>query len=202
MGLLNFIRRAWRRFHEWGVTDDETRLEYPCDAFQSLSTVYYRGVTIDAGPEAIFAWLCQMRVAPYSYDWLDNFGRRSPHELMPGLTGLEIGQVFMSGFHLVSFSLNSQVTIRSRDIPWWQFVFGDIVVSYVIKPIAAQRSRLLVKLRLAYPTSVVRPLMKLVLPPGDAFMMRKQLLTFKRLAERSPSTSASDRAREYKAGRP
>lgn len=64
-------------------------------------------------------------------------------------------------------------------------------MSYVIKPLADGHCRLLVKLRLAYPTSVLRPLMKLVLPPGDTLMKRKQLLTFKELAERRTTRASA-----------
>jgi len=44
---------------------------------ESPEAVYFRGVTIRTGAPAIFRWLCQVRVAPYPYDWIDNGGRRS-----------------------------------------------------------------------------------------------------------------------------
>ena len=102
----------------------------------------------------------------------------------------------MTGFELVDFEHNKQITIRSRDIPAWQFVFGDIILTYMIKPLDKDPSRtvnamakkkscrLLVKMRVDYPRNVpMRLLMRVLLPPGDTFMMHKQLRNFRRLSE-------------------
>ena len=57
----------------WGTTPDERAINFPCDLFmEQPDAAYYRGVTVRASPELIFRWLCQIRVAPYSYDWIDN----------------------------------------------------------------------------------------------------------------------------------
>ena len=62
----------------WGTGPEERQLSYPCDGFMPHpDDSLYRGVTIDASHQIVFRWLCQMRVAPYSYDWIDNLGRQS-----------------------------------------------------------------------------------------------------------------------------
>src|SRR5690242_14291682 len=59
----------------WGVTDDETTRRYPCDDLVPFpSRELWRGVTVAAPPSAVWPWLCQLRLAPYSYDWVDNLG--------------------------------------------------------------------------------------------------------------------------------
>ncbi|MDZ4279066.1 MAG: hypothetical protein U1B78_07995, partial [Dehalococcoidia bacterium] len=78
----------------WGTTPEERVFSFPCDRLLPDGEALYRGITIDAPPSLVFRWLCQMRVAPYSYDRLDNRGRRSPRELAPRLDELEVGQVF------------------------------------------------------------------------------------------------------------
>ena len=69
----------------WGTTEAETRARFPCDAYmKDPSLIVWRSVTIEAPVHDVWPWLVQLRLAPYSYDWLDNLGRRSPrvrHEL-------------------------------------------------------------------------------------------------------------------------
>jgi hypothetical protein len=63
----------------WGVSDDETLRSYPCDDFVASPVLQaWRGVHVKAPAEAVWPWVAQVRLAPYSYDWIDNLGRRSP----------------------------------------------------------------------------------------------------------------------------
>jgi hypothetical protein len=142
-------------------------------------------VTIQASPAIVFRWLCQMRAAPYSYDWIDNGGRQSPRELAPGLENLEVGQNVMRIFDLVDFERDRYLTIRVKPGTRAARSFGDIAVSYVI--VAGQNDccRLLVKLIAKFPSGIKGRLMHAVLPWGDLVMMRRQLLNFKQLAERN-----------------
>ncbi|EMD30229.1 hypothetical protein [Amycolatopsis azurea] len=65
----------------WGVRDDEVAHPYLCDDFVTSPTLRaWRGVSIEAPVEAVWPWVTQVRLAPYSYDWIDNLGRRSPRE--------------------------------------------------------------------------------------------------------------------------
>ena len=72
--------------HVWGSTSDERESRFPCDALAGMDAfVCWRAVDVYAPPAVLFRWLCQLREAPYSYDWIDNGGRRSPGVLTPGL---------------------------------------------------------------------------------------------------------------------
>jgi hypothetical protein len=127
-------------------------------------------MTVDAPVPIVFRWLCQMRVAPYSYDWIDNLGRRSPRRLTPGLEALEVGQRFMI-FTLMSFEPDHQITLLT-DHP----VFGEVALTCRVEP-DPRGTRLAVK-----PGSGIRPhplgwFMRRVLPAGDPVMMHKQLHT-------------------------
>jgi hypothetical protein len=188
--------------HTWGTTPAERRLAFPCDRFVSNpDDSLFRGVTIGAPPQVVFRWLCQMRVAPYSYDWIDNLGRRSPRQLTRGIENLVVGQDVMTIFDLVDFEIGRQVTIRIKPKTIASRVFGDAVASYLIIPSGEQTCRLLVKLVGRYPRGVLGMLMRNFLPLGDLVMMRRQLLNFKHLAERSKDErqiSLSNRQSTYK----
>jgi hypothetical protein len=170
--------------YHWGATPQELLLRFPCDGFvQGPHTAYYRGISINASAETLFPWLCQMRVAPYSCDWIDNFGRKSPQKLIPGLDKLAIGQSLMSIFDLIAFERNRHITLRLKPRKIGSRVWGDCLISYLIVPQTRRTCRLLVKLTVQYAPGLRHWLMRTCLAWGDLIMMRRQLLNFKALAE-------------------
>lgn len=152
----------------WGATASECRAVLPCDTLLPRGTRADRAVSIEAPPAIVFAWLCQLRAAPYSYDLLDNFGRRSPRQRDPALTRLAVGQRFMTLFRLRSFVDGEQLTLRAK----------GVAVTYALRPVGAG-TRLHVRVVFGGPRTIGR-----ILAAGDLVMMRKQLLTLRVLAER------------------
>jgi len=172
----------------WGATAAEMTRAYPCDGMMRVPDQrWFRAVDIAAPRPLVFAWLCQMRAAPYSYDWLDNLGRRSPQTRDPKWTELAVGQSFMTIFELASFERDRHATIVSKGgrQPKW---FAKLAISYLIEAREPGHSRLLVKIEIVYPRNPLGWLQSLLLPLGEWIMMRRQLLNFKRLAERDWQT--------------
>ena len=170
----------------WGTTAGERQLEFPCDeSLARIDAQLFRGITINTSPDVVFRWLCQLRVAPYSYDWIDNGGQQSPQQLIPGLDQIEIGQDVMTIFTLESFIPNEHLTIRLKPSRRATSIFGNIAVSYLIIRQAENVCRLLVKLVVEYPSTWKGRLLRSFLPWGDLVMMRRQLLNLKQLAEAS-----------------
>jgi hypothetical protein len=163
----------------WGATDDDLRRPLPCDRLlPDADVVVHRAVDVAAPPELVFRWLCQLRAAPYSYDLVDNAGRRSPRQLTPGLDRLVVGQPAMRIFRIASFERPDHLTLDSRSF------FGRVVVTYAVLPRDGD-CHLLMRIRwtplpLPLPTALTTRAMAV----GDLVMARRQLLNLKRLAER------------------
>jgi hypothetical protein len=169
--------------NEWGSTAAERAAGYDCDGLiEHPSGVVFRAVDVDAPTAVVFRWLCQLRVAPYSYDWIDNRGRRSPQQLTPGVDELEIGQRFATIFRLVAFEPGRSITLDSTTR-----VFGHVAITYAAVPSDAERSRLVAKLLFTRPVGLYGLALRCVLPAGDLVMMRRQLLNLRTLAERDAS---------------
>ncbi len=192
MGIVSTLgeplHRVREAVHAWGTEPSELARSYPCDdVLPEASVECWRAVDVDAPPAVVYRWLCQLRVAPYSYDWLDNFGRQSPPALIAGLAALEPGQRFMTVFRLVDFVPGVSITLRTDRARW---VFGDAAVTYVADP-AGNGTRLLVKLRIDPPHLPHGWVLRRLYEPGDLVMMRKQLTTLKSLAEQTVSSYAA-----------
>ncbi|MFZ1154732.1 MAG: hypothetical protein WAN93_07505 [Solirubrobacteraceae bacterium] len=146
-----------------------------CDCLLADASVrLHRAVSVNASASIVFRWLCQLKLAPYSYDLIDNLGRRSPRELTPGVEQLEVEQRFMSIFSLASFLPDEHITLRSR----------RTAVTYAV--LCNDRSTRLVARVLFDPPEgrLSKAVAGYALAVGDLVMMRKQLLTLKALAER------------------
>jgi hypothetical protein len=157
----------------WGVTPAEIARAYPCDdVVPDPSLEAWRGVTVRARPEHVWPWVAQIRVAPYSYDWIDNLGQRSPQYLC-GLAEPVVGEPFTTALRGRRFG-------RVVSVEPGEHLTGQIigaVMSYVLVPNSTD-TRLLLKIVTRLPRPVA-PLLSI----GDLVMARRQLLNFARLAE-------------------
>jgi len=168
----------------WGTTSEERDAAFPGDRPEDAGAdLLWRGVFVAAPAGVVFRWLCQLRAAPYSYDWIDNGGRRSPRTLTSGLDRLERGQRFMGIFLLEDFEPGAHLTLVTPRGSRGARLFGVVRVSYWARAQSADRTRLLAKLRVEPTRGLHGRAMRAFLPWGDLVMMRRQLLNLKALAE-------------------
>jgi len=168
--------------YTWGTAPDERSRRFPCDRLlPDHSAAYFRGITVGASPAVLFSWLCQLRVAAYSYDWVSHPARRSPRLLDSTLQEIAVGQTVMDVFELVEFEPDRHLTLRLRTPGF----YPPLAVSYVIVPLSAASCRLLVKLIVSFRRTWRDGVARAVAPWLDWVMMRRQLLNLKALAERT-----------------
>jgi hypothetical protein len=171
----------------WGATEEEVAQVQPCDFFlPSAQHSFFRAVDVDAAPAVVYRWLQQLRVAPYSYDWADNFLLPSPSKLTPRAERIAIGQRMMHVLSIVALEPGRSLTLgpRSRVAV---ALFGSLYGTYLVTPRPSGGSRLFVKVNATYPCSFYGRLIGGIMPWIDFWMMRKQLRRLKAHAERSTS---------------
>ncbi|MGW5240155.1 hypothetical protein ACWEOW_14595 [Monashia sp. NPDC004114] len=157
----------------WGVSPEETKLTFACDDFvRAPALTAWRGVSVDAPGAEVWTWVTQVRVAPYSYDWIDNGRRLSPREVL-GLPEPVVGESFTAS---AGRKLGRIVHVEQG-----RSLTGHILgayMTYLLAPQADSRTRLLLKVVME-----TNPVVAQALCVGDLVMARRQLLTIKRLAE-------------------
>jgi hypothetical protein len=175
------------RWGEFGASDLPSRLA------GHAGPVVSRAVTVRAEPAVVFRWLCQLRVAPYSYDLVDNFGRRSPRTLTPGLETLEVGQRFATIFTLVDWVPDELVALQIT-APAGIRLFGGLPLVYQTVPLpGGTEARTTLRGDIALPSagSAWAHARSVALAWGDLVMMRRQLLTLARLSEETARSTRS-----------
>ena len=163
----------------WGARPEEVAAHWPCaEHVPEPARRMVRAVSVSAGPATTFRWVCQLRAAPYSYDLVDNLGRRSPRTLTPGLDELAVGQRFLLMFRIAGFDDGQQITAVGGS-----GALGPTACTYRVLPDGpGRRSRLVARLDVAADTPVRRAA-AVGVGWGDLVMMRRQLRTLAALAE-------------------
>jgi len=178
--------RDWTRYGR--STAEERAAEYPCDGCRDrTASAYFRAIGVKASPALTYRWVCQLTRAPYSYDLIDNLGRRSPRELTPGADDIKVGSRFLI-FEVTDVEPGRHVSgVAPEKVAR---VFGPISGTYAVVPDEEGGSRIVVKMWLGARGPLGRTV-RAALAFGDAIMMRKELTTLRDLAERDQRRSST-----------
>jgi hypothetical protein len=181
--------RPWQL--RWGATDDEIKRFMPGDDIVGkLSFNATRAVMINAPAENIYPWIVQMgvkRAGWYSYDLLDNLGRKSAESILAEHQDIQVGD-------LIPLSPDGKQGMRVKDFRknewmlWWDKI-GDSSWVWEIYSEGEAHSRLVTRVRVKYRWFSPAIAFNLLIEFFDILMMRKCMLGIKRRAEKSLSKS-------------
>lgn len=183
-GSLAYFRlfRPWQL--SWGATADEVSRPLPGDDVVPDPTFdASRAITIAARPDQIWPWLLQVgvkRAGWYSYDRLDNFGRRSAREIIPAFQHVAVGDVLgmspdgLQGIHILALDL-------PRSIVWG--TLPDTTWLWFLEPRADGTTRLITRIRKRYRWLSPSIAFSMLIEFADIWMIRKMLLNLRQRAE-------------------
>jgi hypothetical protein len=172
-------------FQYWGATAEEISSSMVGDDLCSDATVVAtRSITIGAAPQEVFPWIRQMgfgRGGWYSYDWLDNLGRKSASTIHDEWQSVEAGDKIPSGpisfiAAIVDAPRHFVLEIQSlgKKSPKLHFT-----LAYELRD-NPQGTRLVTRMRSRINLPLGSLFEKLILGPGDGIMLRRQLLNIKK----------------------
>ena len=169
-------------FQHWGTTPDEIHSPVVGDElFADATLTATRSITIAAQPSDVFPWIRQMglgRAGWYSYDLIDNFGRKSATSIHDEWQSVNAGDKIPAG--PISFtativtpphSFVLEIKNGKRLNPRLHFT-----LAYELREVP-EGTRLVTRMRSRINLPGGRLIENLFLGPGDGIMLRRQLLT-------------------------
>ena len=177
-------------FQYWGATPEE--IQSPVvgdDLCPSATLIATRSITISAPPQDVFPWIRQMgfgRAGWYSYDWLDNLGRKSATSIHDEWQSVKAGDKVPSGpisftAAIVEAPRHFVLEIKSlgKKSPKLHFT-----LAYELRD-DPHGTRLVTRMRSHANFPLGSLFEKIVLGPGDGIMLRRQLLTISKNASKT-----------------
>lgn len=196
------------RMLDWGATPEEVAGPFPgAEIIPGGRRGGTMATTIDAPPAAVWPWLVQMgcdRAGWYSWDRLDNGGRRSAERIHPEWQSIAVGDRLLSRpdgstwFDVAAIEPGRFLALRaSLDIRGRPFdprgtrpagAYSDSTWCFLLREIGDERTRLLVSgwadSRPALPARVMDALLW---EPAHWLMQTRQFVGLKRRAARRPA---------------
>ncbi|HQW51389.1 MAG TPA: hypothetical protein PL082_04985 [Tepidiformaceae bacterium] len=191
------------RLVRWGATPEEVQRRFPGEEIvpggKRSATM---ATTIDAPPSRVWPWLVQMgvdRAGWYSWDHLDNFGRRSAKQLHPEWQDVRVGGRMMAKpdgtewWEVAALEPEHFLALRmSLDLKGRWFdpagarprFYTDSSWGFLLEPLPDGRTRLIVSGYWSFQPRWLRPILNvLMLEPSHWIMQTRQFANLKRLAE-------------------
>jgi hypothetical protein len=178
---------CYRRWHlGWGASRDERDAAMVGDEVLPVAQfTATRAITIGVPPSRVWPWLTQVgvgRAGFYSYDLIDNRGRRSSGRILPQFQQIQVGDVAApmtdhpsatTSFRVASFRPGEALLWSKPDSTWaWQLTRRS-----------DGTTRLVTRLKVRYRATLAGIGTIALIEVGDFPMMRKMLRGIKRRAE-------------------
>jgi len=155
------------------------------DIHGTKSRELLRHIEIQACASNVFVWLKQLRIAPYSYDLLDNRGIKSPGYIIENLPQLTNNTHFLLAFHIFMFEENRFIAgqfCKPINPPVNRYL-KEMYIEYRIQEIGTD-SRLWSKVKGWYNDDLASKGFYWIFSAVNLFMTRRQLRNIKKLSER------------------
>ena len=159
------------------------------DSFPNISNSdcreLLRCIEINAKASDIFVWLKQLRIAPYSYDFIDNRCRKSPDYIVENLPPLKANTHYLLAFHILEFEENSFVVCRFCEPinPPVNLYMKELFFEYRIGE-QGTKTKLWCKIKGHFNNDIFSKGFFFIFSVVNKIMMARQLKNIKKLSER------------------
>jgi hypothetical protein len=166
-------------------------LSIPCFFVDSLPNILnadsrelLRYIEIRADASDIFVWLKQLRIAPYSYDFIDNRCRKSPDYIIENLPPLKVNTHYLLAFHIFEFDENSFIVCRFCEPinPPVNLYMKGLYFEYRIVE-EGTKTKLWCKIKGYFNTDISSKGFFIIFSIVNKIMMTRQLKNIKKLSE-------------------
>ena len=173
------------------------------DSFPNISNSdcreLLRCIEINAKASDIFVWLKQLRIAPYSYDFIDNRCRKSPDYIVENLPPLKANTHYLLAFHILEFEENSFVVCRFCEPinPPVNLYMKELFFEYRIGE-QGKKTKLWCKIKGHFNNDIFSKGFFFIFSVVNKIMMARQLKNIKKLSELSASGKVETRKYDLK----